>query len=170
MFFTVSPHILRVLSICNLGSFNNRRFYTALDFSAQIRQIESARKIAGEVIAYTKNNPNYDALDIRRKLYESMRAHFVPFIFTESPFYFEAGVNGGWAGTRPARKAWQLCSRFYKEKNLIPEEAFKVFRARNRTRLTLCCGPFVDSIHHIPPTRTILSKGFAAFIRRLKTR
>lgn len=125
-----------------------------------IRQIDSVKKIQSEIIAYTKLNPNYDALDIRKKLYESMRTHFVPFIFTESPFYFEAGVNGGWAGARPARMAWHLCSRFYREKNLIPDEAFKVFKRRNKERLTLCCGPFVDSIHHIPPARTILSKGF----------
>lgn len=135
-----------------------------------IRQIESAKKIAGEVIAYTKNNPNYDALDIRRKLYESMRAHFVPFIFTESPFYFEAGVNGGWAGTRPARMAWQLCSRFYKEKNLIPEEAFKVF-ARAIGRVL----PFVAvplSILYITflLQEPFSARGLAAFIRRLKTR
>ena len=35
-----------------------------------------------------------------------MRKHFHPFLFAESPFYFEAGVNGGWVmGIMPARNS-----------------------------------------------------------------
>ena len=35
----------------------------------------------------------YDAPDVRRECYLAMRRHFVPFLFTESPFYFEADVK-----------------------------------------------------------------------------
>jgi formate C-acetyltransferase len=89
-----------------------------------------------------------------------MRKHFVPFLFTESPFYFEAGVNGGWAGARPGRLVNRICGKFYREQALVPDEEFRILRARNREALTLCCGPFSDDMHHVPPLRTILAKGF----------
>ena len=108
------------------------------------RQPESEKKIAAEVRAWADAHPGFDALDIRRESYRAMTRHFVPFLFTESPFYFEAGVNGGWSGARPARVVNAICSRFYKEKSLIPGEAFRLLRKRNGERLALCCGPFVD--------------------------
>ena len=89
-----------------------------------------------------------------------MRKHFVPYLFTESPFYFEAGVNGGWGGARPGRLVNRICRKFYKEQALVPDEEFRVLWARSREALALCCGPFSDDMHHVPPFRTILSKGF----------
>jgi len=124
------------------------------------RQPESEKKIAAEVRAWADAHPGFDALDIRRESYRAMTRHFVPFLFTESPFYFEAGVNGGWSGARPARVVNAICGRFYKEKSLIPGEAFRLLKKRNGERLALCCGPFVDDMHHVPPIRAVLAKGF----------
>lgn len=119
------------------------------------------KAIHADLNAYAAAHPGYDALDIRRACYMSMRRHFVPFLFTESPFYFEAGVNGGWIMERaPARGVNRLCYKFYKEQGLVPDEEFRVLNARCREALALCCGPFSDDMHHVPPLRTILTKGF----------
>ena len=122
---------------------------------------ESEKAILADLDAYAASNPAYDALDMRKACYLSMRKHFVPFLFTESPFYFEAGVNGGWImGNAPARGVNRLCRKFYKEQGLVPDEEFRILGARSREALALCCGPFVDDMHHVPPLRTILAKGF----------
>jgi hypothetical protein len=119
------------------------------------------KAILADLDAYAAAHPGFDALDLRQACYLSMRKHFTPFLFTESPFYFEAGVNGGWIlGKAPARGVNRLCSRFYKEKGLVPEAEFRVQHARQREALALCCGPFSDDMHHVPPLRTILAKGF----------
>ena len=119
------------------------------------------KAIHADLDAYATAHPGYDALDMRQACYLSMRKHFVPFLFTESPFYFEAGINGGWImGKAPARGVNRLCQRFYKEQALVPEEEFRVQSARSRGALALCCGPLVDDMHHVPPIRTILAKGF----------
>jgi len=124
------------------------------------RQPESYRRIEADLKAYCAAHPDYDALDLRQACYLSMRRHFVPFLFKESPFYFEAGVNGGWGGKRPARIVNNICSKFYKTQNLIPDSAFALQWARSGQSLALCCGPFCDDMHHVPPFRVILSKGF----------
>ena len=124
------------------------------------RQAESYEAIKRDLEAWCAAHPGYDALDVRRECYLSIRRHFVPFLFKTSPFYFEAGVNGGWGGRRPARLVNALCRKFYKEQNLVPQEAFDLLWARSRENLTLSCGPFVDDMHHVPPMRRILAKGF----------
>ena len=124
------------------------------------RQAASYEAIKRDLEAWCAAHPGYDALDVRRECYLSIRRHFVPFLFKTSPFYFEAGVNGGWGGRRPARLVNALCRKFYKEQNLVPQEAFDLLGARSRENLTLSCGPFVDDMHHVPPMRRILAKGF----------
>ena len=122
---------------------------------------ESDRAIRADLRAYAAAHPEYDALDIRRESYRAMRNHFRPFLFSESPFYFEAGVNGGWVmGIMPAREANNLCRRFYHEKGLVPDEAFARQRERHRQRYSLCCGPLVDDMHHVPAFHTVFTKGF----------
>ena len=123
-------------------------------------QVESCRRIGAELDAWAAAHPGFDALDVRRESYLLMRKHFVPFLFARSPFYFEAGVNGGWSGARPARHVNRICRKFYREQNLVPDEAFRLLRSRMSENLTLSCGPFVDDMHHVPPMRTILKKGF----------
>ena len=122
---------------------------------------ESEKAILADLDAYAAAHPGYDALDMRQACYLSMRKHFVPFLFTESPFYFETGINGGWIMSKaPARGVNRLCGKFYKEQALVPDEEFRILHARNREALALCCGPFSDDMHHVPPLRTILAKGF----------
>ena len=116
--------------------------------------------IEKDLRAWCAAHPDYDALDVRRESYLAMRRHFVPFLFKESPFYFETGVNGGWSGHRPARLVNKLCGKFYEEKGLVPKSAFERQWARQRCCLALCCGPFCDDMHHVPPFRKILSVGF----------
>ena len=124
------------------------------------RALESYKRIESDLGAWCAANPRFDALDVRRECYLAMGRHFVPYIFTETPFYFESGVNGGWGGARPGRLVNSICSKFYKEQALIPNEEFRVLDARSREALALCCGPFTDDMHHVPPFRTILAKGF----------
>ena len=121
----------------------------------------SEKAINDDLDAYAASHPGYDALDMRQACYRSMQKHFVPYLFAESPFYFEAGVNGGWIFSKaPARGVNRLCRRFYKEQSLIPDEEFRILDARGKAALSLCCGPFSDDMHHVPPIRTILKKGF----------
>ena len=124
------------------------------------RQPQSYEAIRKELVAWCAAHPGYDALDVRRECYLAMRRHFVPFLFRESPFYFEAGVNGGWGGKRPARLVNDLCNRFYEEQNLVPKAAFDLLNQRQRQNLALSCGPFVDDMHHVPPMRRVLKLGF----------
>lgn len=127
------------------------------------RQAESVAKIRAELEAWCAAHPDYDALDLRQVSYRAMQRHFVPFLFKESPFYFEAGVNGGWSNDRfvPSRAVNQLCQRFYDEKGLVPPEARARLKACSKERLLVCCGPFADDMHHLPPYHTIFTKGFA---------
>ena len=62
------------------------------------RALASYKRIEADLADWCAAHPGYDALDVRRECYLAMRKHFVPYLFTESPFYFEAGVNGGWGG------------------------------------------------------------------------
>jgi len=126
-------------------------------------QASSCAAIGRDLDAWAAAHPGFDALDIRREAYLSMRRHFVPFVFTNCPFYFEAGVNGGWVHdchVVPGRHVNRVCERFYKELGLVPRNAFDLMSNRMKECLMLCCGPFVDDQHHVPPTRTILAKGF----------
>ena len=128
------------------------------------RQTNSVARIGRELDAWAAAHPGFDALDIRRESYLLMRKHFVQILFRESPFYFETGVNGGWCMSPkavPSRHVNRICSRFYREQNLIPQSAFDLLNARNRETLALCCGPFSDDMHHVPPFRKILSVGFS---------
>jgi pyruvate-formate lyase len=130
------------------------------------RQTNSVAKIGAALDAWAAQHPGYDALDVRREEYLQVRTFVQPFLFRTSPFYFELGVNGGWSNGKgwetvvPGRHVNRLCQKFYREQNLIPDAAFALQNARQGLTLALCCGPFVDDMHHLPPFRTILKKGF----------
>ena len=129
-------------------------------------QTNSVQAIARGIDAYVAAHPEADALDIRRASYLEMRKHFVPVLFRNLPFYFEAGVNGGWSiwsGDKavPSRHVNAVCSRFYTEKGLIPKADLDLLNDRIcNGRLIVCCGPFVDDEHHVPPFHAIFTKGF----------
>jgi len=127
------------------------------------RQTNSVAAIGRALDAWAAAHPGFDALDVRREQYLQVRKHVQPFLFHSSPFYFELGCNGGWTHSEksvPGRHVNRICGRFYREQNLVPQAAFDRQRARNALTLALCCGPFVDDMHHVPPFRTILKKGF----------
>ena len=129
------------------------------------RQKASCDRIEAELRGWMAAHPRYDALDLRRETYLLMQKHFVPFVFTNSPFYFEAGINGGWSGCCPARLVNKYCHRFYREQGLVPQAAFDRLYGRMNERLLVCCGPFSDDMHHLPPFHTIFTKGFGG-VRR----
>lgn len=121
----------------------------------------STQAIRDEAWAWANAHPGFDALDIRRAFYASIRKHFVPFLFRESPFYCEAGINGGWCEQHnPSRRQHDICGRFYDSKNLVPRSAFERKGERHRQRYSLCCGHFVDSEHHVPAFHAVFTKGF----------
>ena len=122
----------------------------------------SAAALRADVEAYVREHPDFDALDLRRAFYLSARRNFRPFLFRESPFYFEAGVNGGWCEpVNPSRQIVNgIAARFYQTKGLIPQEALKMNGRRCGARLSLCCGPFSDNEHHVTPFRKIFAVGF----------
>lgn len=123
--------------------------------------LASHEKMRAEVRAYADAHSDFDALDLRREYYGSLVRHFRPVLFRESPFYFEAGVNGGWAEAHnPARVVGWICRKFYQDQSLVPKSAFDRLYERRRQCYSLCCGPFVDDEHHLPPFRTIFAKGF----------
>ena len=129
--------------------------------------LASFRAILAGLDDWAKANPGYDALDARCAYYRLVQKHFQPVLFAESPFYFEAGVNGGWSGhngggieANPAFRVKQICMHLAKGPGRIPDSAFQLMRNRNHENLLLCCGTFVDEMHNIPPFRTILQKGF----------
>ena len=129
-------------------------------------QTNSVQAIARGIDAYVAEHPEADALDIRRVSYLEMRRHFVPILFCNLPFYFEAGVNGGWSiwsGDKavPSRHVNAVCRRFYKEKGLVPESDMNLLNDRMcNGRLIVCCGPFADDEHHVPPFHRIFARGF----------
>ena len=156
-----------VLCVADSGDFRRelRAFYPDECHGAckDARQTNSVAAIGRELDAWAAAHPGFDALDIRREEYLAVRRHVQPFLFKTSPFYFELGCNGGWSSrsrTVPGRHVNRICCRFYREKNLIPDSAFALQSARTSQTLALCCGPFVDDIHHVPPLRTVLTKGF----------
>ncbi|MBQ0032416.1 MAG: hypothetical protein KBT68_06405, partial [bacterium] len=129
--------------------------------------LASFRAILAGLDEWAKGHPGYDALDARCAYYRLVQKHFQPVLFKESPFYFEAGVNGGWSGcngggieANPAFRVIQLRGHLARGVGRIPESAFRLMGNRQRENILVCCGTFVDEMHNIPPFRTILKKGF----------
>ena len=117
--------------------------------------------IRADMDAFAAAHPDYDALDIRRAAYLSMRTNVVTFVFPHSPFRFELGVNGGWTvRNNPAFHINDLCRRFYAEKGGVPPEALDRRNRRLKGRYAVVCGEFTDTGHHQPPYRRILKNGF----------
>ena len=128
---------------------------------------ESFTKIHRLASEWSTAHPGHSALELRRHVYSLEREHFVPVLFRESPFYFETGLNGGYhrgdgkgETPPPGRVTRVLCDRFFKEQNLIPDEAFARRSARARHMFGIACGVFVDEVHDLPPFHAVFTKGF----------
>ena len=122
--------------------------------------LESFEKMQEELSAWAAGHPGFDALDLQREYYGILIRNFRPVLFKESPFYFEAGVNGGWIWKCPGKDVYRLAGDVLDHGQLIPLDVKSRFEERNKQRYSLACGPLVDSIHHLPPFRTIFTKGF----------
>lgn len=122
---------------------------------------QSRKAICDEVTAWAEAHPGWEAIDVRRASYAAMRRHFRPFLFKGSPFYFEAGINGGWAMQNcPARIVNRICGWSAVERGLLPQSATEAKGERYRQHYALCCGDFVDDMHHVPAFHKIFTKGF----------
>ena len=121
-------------------------------------QNASLKKMEEGFEAIAAAHPEYNAMRMRKEMYPVITAEFRPVIFRNTPFYFEAGINGGW-GCCPGR--W-LQNHFTEPvfKRNIPQEDLDRYHARCRQSYILCCGPYVDSVHHLPPVTRILTDGF----------
>ena len=133
--------------------------------------------IRDEVAAWFAAHSEADALDVRRETYLAIRRHVRPVLFRESPFYFELGVCGGYAARdvakdgaapHPGRLPRTLCWKFFREKGLVPDEAFAVLKARSAQRYSYICGPFTDDVHDLPPFHAVLTEGFGGVRRRVE--
>lgn len=124
--------------------------------------------------AWSAARPGHSALELRRQVYALEREHFVPVLFPGSPFYFEAGVNGGYhrgeargETPQPGRVTRALCDRFFRERGLVPEAAWARKDARSRHLFGLSCGAFVDEVHDLPPFHAVFTKGFGGIRREV---
>ena len=122
--------------------------------------LKSFAKMQEELSAWAAGHPGFDALDLQREYYGILVRNFKPVLFRESPFYFEAGVNGGWTRKCPGKAAYWLAGEVLDRGQLIPLDVKRRVGERNKQRYSLVCGPLVDIIHHLPPFRTIFAKGF----------
>ena len=114
-----------------------------------------------ELKDFTQKHPDFNALDVRRRYYELIPELAPLFIYRNSPFYYEAGINGGWYVNKPGWTPRELTLKFMSEK--VPQEEQKVFSARSKQNYILCCGFFTDEVHHIPPFQNILKHGYKYF-------
>ena len=108
---------------------------------------------------YYRRNPQSDAMQLRKEYYRIVSEEFVPKMFRNSPFYFAAGINGGWA-KNPGR--WfqiNLTEPVFQKS--IPADDLQRYYDRCGARFILCCGPFVDAMHHLPPFTRLLQSGFS---------
>jgi len=110
---------------------------------------------------YTASHPDYDALELYRLYYSHIADEAPLYIYRNSPFYYEAGINGGWYVNRPAWVMRKYTQKFMLEH--IPQNVLDSQQARSAQHYYLCCGFFTDEIHHIPPLQNILAHGFGFF-------
>lgn len=151
-----------------LRAFFPRECHDQPKDAAVVESYERSWRAARE---WSAAHPGHTALELRRAVYAIERENFLPVLFDGSPFYCEAGINGGYfrgdgGGTPPpGRCTRRICDRFYRERDLVPEAAFRRKDARCRHRFAICCGAFVDEVHDLPPFHAVFSKGFGG-IRR----
>lgn len=109
---------------------------------------------------FLRNDPDAPIFRVKKQYFETLPEYFRPVLFRNLPFYFEAGMNGGWCRNNPGR-TWFERNFSRRMDAVIPEAKRNRFRARGNQRYLLCCGYFIDGVHHTPPLTTILTRGFA---------
>ena len=122
-------------------------------------QLDSFERINHRMDEYYQNNPDLGAIPLRRKYYQIASEEIAPKLFLNSPFYFALGINGGWF---PNPSAWMndnLQGKVLKKN--VPPEAIQHFIKRRAERFVVCCGPFVDSAHHLLPYTRMIKGGIS---------
>lgn len=122
------------------------------------KQRAALKKISERLNEISLAHPEFDAMKMRRAYYDLLPDAIPVKIFLNSPFYFSVGINGGW-GDSPARWFFLKFSDEVLRKN-VPSKDLAVFTERRAGKFILCCGPYVDQIHHMPPLHRILQSGF----------
>lgn len=112
---------------------------------------------------YDQEHPGLNAYQLKAAQYEVFADYFEPVVFKNSPFYFEMGTNGGWSGNSPG--LWLLKRNYHRFRDHNPED-FDLFTERQKQRLYLCCGPYVDLIHHCPSFSNVLRQGLSGIYAR----
>ena len=107
---------------------------------------------------YVAVHPDYDALELYRLFYSHIAEEAPLYIYRNSPFYYEAGINGGWFVNRPARLIQKFTHKFIDEH--VPRSVLDAQEGRGNQCYFLCCGFFTDEIHHIPAFQNIIANGF----------
>ena len=77
---------------------------------------------------YADAHPDYTACDVKRTYYELIPELAPLFIYRNSPFYYEAGINGGWYVNKPGWTPRELTIKYMIAK--VPQEEQSVFSAR----------------------------------------
>ena len=138
---------------------------------------DSFKVIFDEVRTWFEAHPEADALDVRRETYLAVRRHFHPILFREFPFYCDMGVSGGYSARtpepnypapQPGRVPRALCWKFFREKGLVPDDAFKTYGARGGQLYSYVVGPFTDEVHDLPPFHRVFTEGFSGVRRRVE--
>lgn len=113
-----------------------------------------------------EQHPDWSALRVKGETAKWIGENFRPVLFRHLPFYFEAGINGGWY-ISPMKIGME--ETFYPpllEKH-VPMQSLG-FYARVANNYIGCAGPFVDAFHHIPPFSKILQGGFHGVWKELR--
>ena len=92
-------------------------------------QTASYNRMLEEFQATAAAHPEYSAMRMRKETYRIITDHFRPVIFRNCPFYFEAGINGGW-GNYPG-KNW-LQNHFREKRYRKHFHRQQTFRHRQR--------------------------------------
>ena len=123
-----------------------------------LEQQSSFRRIVDKLDEISAAHPEFDAMKMRRVYYDLLPGMLPVKMFLNSPFYFSVGINGGW-GKSPAQWFFKHFADKILQENVPPRE-LAIYNARRSARFILCCGPFVDRSHHLPPLRRLLKSGF----------
>lgn len=129
-------------------------------------QQNAFRRIRERMDALYREDPALSAMQLRRSYYGIVCEEAVPKIFLNSPFYFALGVNGGWFSGPSGWFQGNLQEKVLKEN--VPSEAWERFCRRRGSWFMLCCGPYVDAMHHLPAYTKIFKCGISGIWREVR--
>ena len=118
-----------------------------------LEQQAAFRRITARLDEISTAHPEFDAMKMRRAYYDLLPEAIPVKLFRDAPFYFAVGINGGWA-VSPGQWFFGKFGKVIEEN--VPPQDLAVFGARRKAKFILCCGRFVDRVHHMPPLRRIL--------------